>query len=151
MPRQILLARPHPFIVTEMKPFLETLGYVALKPEGPQTLDTLAASCAGAIISLAVTTSNGLQVEEVLKRVRSAAPKLPLVFSGLLPFEKYRSTLERLAQQTGLAGKGLAVSAETEASHALGSPQGWLYVSKDDLIDPARRELVARLLKRHFR
>lgn len=151
MPRQILLARPHPFIVAEMKPFLETHGYAALKPEGAQTLDALARACAGAVISLAVTSSTGLEADEVLRRVRSAAPKLPLVFAGLLPFEKYRQTLERLAQQTGLAGEGLAVSAETETSKVLGSPQGWLYVSKDDLLDPTRRELAASLLKRHFR
>lgn len=151
MPRQILLARPHPFIVVEMKPFLETHGYAALKPEGVQTLDVLARACAGAVISLAVTTSTGLEADEVLRRVRSAAPKLPLVFAGLLSFEKYRQTLERLALQTGFAEEGLAVSTETETNKALGSPQGWLYVSKDDLTDPLRRELAVRLLKRHFR
>lgn len=151
MSRQILLARPHPFIVAEMKPFLETHGYAALKPEGSQTLDGLARACAGAVISLAVTSSTGLEADEVLKRVRSSALKLPLVFAGLLSFEKYQQTLERLAQQTGFSGEGLAVAVETEASKMLGSPQGWLYVSKDDLLDPTRRELAARLLKRHFR
>lgn len=151
MSRQILLARPHPFIVAEMKPFLEANGFAAIKPEGPHSLDGLARGCAGAIISLAVTSSINLEVDEVIKQVRSAAPKLPLVFAGLLPFEKYQQTLERLAQQTGFAGEGLAVSAETESNKALGSPQGWLYVSKDDLTDPLRRELAARLLKRHFR
>lgn len=151
MSRQILLARPHPFIVAEMKPFLETHGYAALKPEGAQTLDVLARSCAGAVISLAVTSSINLEIDEVIKQVRSTASKLPLVFAGLLPFEKYQQTLERLAQQTGLAGAGLAVSTGAESSKLLGTPEGWLYVSKDDLLDPLRRELAARLLKRHFR
>jgi hypothetical protein len=151
MSRQILLARPHPFIVAEMKPFLEANDFSALKPEVPQSLDALARGCAGAIISLAVTSSINLEIDEVIKQVRSKVPKLPLVFAGLLPFEKYQQTLERLAQQTGLAGEGLAVSAVTEGSKTLGTPEGWLYVSKDDLADPLRRELAARLFKRHFR
>ncbi|MGE0436774.1 MAG: hypothetical protein AB7G76_05230 [Steroidobacteraceae bacterium] len=69
----------------------------------------------------------------------------------MLSFDEYQQTLERLAQQAGLAGEGLAVSAGTESSKALGTSEGWLYVSKDDLTDPMRRELAARFLKRYYR
>lgn len=37
MPKQILLARPHPFIVAEVKPF-GAHGFEALSPEGGQSL-----------------------------------------------------------------------------------------------------------------
>ncbi len=116
MPRQNFLARPHPFIVVEMKPFLEANNVSALKPEVPQSLDALARGCAGAIISLAVTSSINLEKDEVIKQVWSKVSKLPLVFAGLLPFEKYQQTSERLAQQTGLAEEGSAVSAVTKAA-----------------------------------
>ena len=37
MLKSILLARPHPFIVSEMKPFLEANGFFITKLESPKT------------------------------------------------------------------------------------------------------------------
>lgn len=38
MPKNVLLARPHSFIVSEMKPFLEQNGYV---PKKLETIDDI--------------------------------------------------------------------------------------------------------------
>jgi len=133
-----------------MKPFLETNGFTSPQPEWPQPRDTLAHGSAGVAISLALTSSINLKIDEVIEWVRSTIAKLPLVFKGFRPFEKCVQLLERLAKQIGLTGDGLAVSVGTESSKALGTPEGCIYVSKDDLTNPMRCELTARLLKRHF-
>lgn len=99
MPSQHLLARPHSFIVAEMKPLQKTHGFAAVKPERAQTLDAPARLRRSRhLVGGDLTT--GLVADEVLGDVRSAAPKLPLVFAGLLSFETYQQTLECLAQQT---------------------------------------------------
>lgn len=90
MNKTVLLARPHPFIVAEMKPFLEQSGYNAVKPEKLDDMASIARSSAGAAISLAV-------------------------------------------------------------SSALGKPETFLYISKDDLADAARRAIASRMVRRHFR
>ena len=50
MNKQILLARPHPFIVSDMKPFLEQTGFSPVQMKGISELTRLAStSFSGAI------------------------------------------------------------------------------------------------------
>jgi hypothetical protein len=56
MSKSILLARPHPFIVEEMRPLLEQSGYGVTKLERLADLPALAKNCSGAVISLALAS-----------------------------------------------------------------------------------------------
>ena len=151
MARTVLLARPHPFIVSEMKPFLEQNGY------SPQKLDSLAdmaagvAGASGAIISLAVVSSVGESAEAVFTELRKSAPRLPVLFASIIDFAAAKSTMERLAKNAGITGTILGIDSASESNPALGKPDTFLFLNKDDLISAEKRALATRIIKRHFR
>lgn len=149
MSKNILLARPHPFIVAEMKPFLEENGYTISRLESMANLPTLAPKAGGAIISLALSSPLPESAETVFKQLRQAAPGVPVVFASMLSFEQARPGMERLAAQFGVQAAFSGIDTETSASR-LGRPEAFLYFSKDDLATPDRRGVAARMLKRHF-
>jgi len=153
MAKTVLLARPHPFIVTEMRPFLEQNGFASKKLESLAALPASAAGASGSIISLAVASSVGVaeSAEEVFVAVRKQSPRLPVLFAAMLDFAKMKSTLERLAKNNGIAATILGISAATESNAGLGKPNTFLYIGKDDLTSPEQRAIAARILQRHFR
>lgn len=151
MPKTVLLARPHPFIIAEMKPFLEQNGYQAIKLEALDTLSAQAGGAIGAIISLAVSSSIGETAETVFQRLRKDAPRVPVLFASMLAFDQARPGLERLAKQAGLQANFVGADATPAAVAQLGRPETFLYFSKDDLTSPERRAVALRLIQRHFR
>lgn len=151
MTKTVLLARPHPFIVAEMKPFLEHGGYAAAKLENLADLAMQASSSAGVVISLAISSSIGASAYEIFSQLRQGAPRTPVLFAAMLDFEASKGNLGRLAEQAGIQATILGVAAGNESAAALGKPDTFLYISKDDLADPARRAIASRMVQRHFR
>lgn len=151
MSKTVLLARPHPFIVAEMKPFLEHAGYAAAKLESLDDLTTRARTSAGAVISLAISSSLGESADDIFARLRQEAPRVPVLFAAMLGFDQSQRNLERLAKQAGVQATIIGAAAGNENAAALGKPDTFLYISKDDLADPARRAIAARMVQRHFR
>jgi len=153
MAKTVLLARPHPFIVSEMRPFLEQNGFVPKKLESLAALPTSVAGASGTIISLAVASSVGIveSAEEVFAAVRKQSPPLPVLFAAMLDFAKMKSTLERLAKNNGIDAIILGIDAATESNAGLSKPNTFLYIGKDDLVSPEKRAIAARILQRHFR
>lgn len=151
MPKTVLLARPHPFIVAEMKPFLEENGYKADRLENLSNLPALARGAAGAIISLAVSSSVGESAEDVFLQLRKDAPRVPVLFAAMLSLDNARPGLERIAKKAGLQANILGVNATPAAAAQLGQQETFLYFSKDDLASPERRVMALRLIRRHFR
>ncbi len=150
MRKTVLLARPHPFIVAEMKPFLEHGGFDATKLENLADLATQARGSAGVVISLAVSSSLGESAQEVFTRLREAAPDVPVLFAGMLALDKSTPSLERLATHAGIDATIVGVTPGNERAAALGKPQTFLYLSKDDLADATRRAIALRMVQRHF-
>ncbi|NMM36938.1 MAG: hypothetical protein HHJ09_05390 [Glaciimonas sp.] len=151
MAKSVLLARPHPFIAAEMKPLLEQCGYAAVKLENLADLTVQAKNSAGVVISLAVSSSLGETAADVFTRLRQGVPRIPVLFAAMLPLDKAQSSLERLAKQAGVQATILGVAAGNANAAALGNPNTFLYISKDDLADPARRAIASRMVQRHFR
>jgi hypothetical protein len=151
MPKTVLLARPHPFIVAEMKPFLEENGYKADKLENLGNLPALARGAAGAIISLAVSSSVGESAEDVFLQLRKDAPRVPVLFASMLSLDNARPGIERIAKKAGVQANILGVDATSDAAAQLGRQETFLYFSKDDLASPERRVMALRLIRRHFR
>ncbi|MDE2621647.1 MAG: hypothetical protein KGM83_00455 [Betaproteobacteria bacterium] len=150
MAKPVLLARPHPFIVSEMKPFLEQNGYVPTKVDTVSDIPKKVTGSFGAIISLAVVSSMPESVEIVFSELRKSASRLPVLFASMLDFDSVKSSLERLAgpklDQTAI----FAVSHVNESNPALGKPDTFLYLGKDDLASPAQREKAGRVILKHF-
>lgn len=151
MAKTVLLARPHPFIVSEMKPFLEQGGFAVKKSEGFSGLSSSVAGISGAIISLAVTSSVTGTPEAVFAEIRRVAPRAPVLFAAMLDFAKMRDELERLSKSSGIEATILGVDPVSEGHPALGKPNTFLYLSKDDLTVPERRVIAAKVVQRHFR
>lgn len=150
MSKNILLARPHPFIVAEMKPFLEENGYLIIKLDAMANLPVMASKVGGAIISLALSSSLPESAEAVLQQLRQTAPGVPVVFASILSFDQARPGMERLASQCGIKATFVGIDSEASASSHLGRAEAFLYFSKNDLATPTRRVVAARMLKRHF-
>lgn len=151
MTKSILLARPHPFIVAEMKPFLEQGGYAAAKLDNLADLAMQARNSAGVVISMAVSSSLGKSAAETFTQLRQDVPHVPVMFAAILPFDESMVGLKRLAEHAGVQATSLGVAAGNENAAVLGKPDTFLYISKDDLVDPMRRAIALRMVRRHFR
>ena len=156
MSKSVLLARPHPFLVNEMRPWLESAGYSVVKPEAAADVAQQSKSCSRAVVSLALSSPVGLSAEEVVQILRQQAPSARILFAALLPFDKARPALEKLARLMGTTQGGrpaaLVDIASTDPIGAaeLGRDTTLAYLSKDDLANDARRALAAKHLARHF-
>lgn len=151
MSKAVLIARPHTFIVSAMKPFLEEGGFRTVKLEHIGGLPSQTSGIAGAVISLALSSSITESAEEVFLKLKSFAPRVPVVFAAMLSFEQARPALERIAKQAGLQATISGIDPTPAVAAQLGRPETFLYLSKDDLTSPERRSTAARLVQRHFR
>ena len=149
MSRTILLARPYPFLVDEMKPFLEEDGYHVHKAESDGSgLDT--PGYAGAVIALASLSEVNLDPGEVLARLRAADREMPVVFAGLLPLASYEPTLKRLAERHEIPARPLGIGPGSESDPEPGSPETFVYLQRADLNEPEQRSRALALIRRHF-
>ena len=151
MSKIVLIARPHTFIVSTMKPFLEEGGFGTDKLEHISGLSSQTSGIAGAVISLALSSSITDSAEEVFQKLKSEAPRVPVVFVAMLSFEHARPALERIAKQAGMQAVITGIDPTPAVAAQLGRQETFLYLSKDDLISPERRANSARLIQRHFR
>lgn len=92
----ILLARPHPFIVSQVKPFLAAAQLTFAAAENEGDLTRLSKTARAAVVSLALHSSLPLSAKEVVKKLRAASPGLPLIFASLLTHEQAQSQIRRL-------------------------------------------------------
>lgn len=145
--RSVLLARPHPFIVAEMRPLLERLGFLPT----PVSFEALQAgagrSAAGAIISTAISSSIPQTAHEIYQALVAHAPQTPVAFAGLTDITVARSVIQRLASALTILG----VTEAAGQTGRLGQPGTVIYVSKDDITAAGLSEQVARVLTTHFR
>lgn len=148
MPHTILLARPHAFIVAEMKPFLEQAGFAVTALGAVADLPKAVAGTCGAVISLALTSSIPESAEAVFLELRKRSPKTPVLFASMLSLEQSRFNLERIAKAAGISAQLVGVDADTAT--VLGQPNTFLYFSKDDLAQPQRKVVALKLIQRHF-
>jgi hypothetical protein len=148
--KEVLLARPHPFIVAEMVPFLTQLGFTPVRLHSVAELAAATPRAVGAVISLAVGSTIPESAAEVLTALRRHDVRIPLLFASLLDFDTARSVLAGLAEKTGVGAKLIGVGAADSHDRDLGKPETFLYVAKSDVETPAQRELVGRMLLRHF-
>lgn len=152
MSKKIVLARPHPFIVSQMQPFLADLGYSGEKLERLEDLDgSLDSNTRGAVISLAVTSSLGESAEAVFLKLRQLRAQLPVLFVALLDFAQAQRALQQLAGTAGVAQPVLIDVSEANVRNAmLGKSGAFFYIGRKDLENPARRALAAKMLESHF-
>jgi len=151
MNNQILLARPHPFIVSEMKPFLEQGGLSPLPIKGIRELAGLAStSFSGAIISLAVQSTIDESAEMVFEAIRKQFPYLPVAFAGMLDASMASKAIKRVLPESIGNYHFIAVDKNNERSVELGQPSTFVYIRNSDLSMPDTAKIAARMLQRHF-
>ncbi len=148
MAKKVLLARPHAFIVAEMRPFLERNDYQPTKLENvgdmqPGKLGTFS----GAIISTAVVSSIPEKPAEVFTALRKHYPNLPVMFAGLTEFDSTLPTLQRIVSEQHPGATILPFNAKAEAHPRLGERDVFLFLNKEDIAAPD----AERILRRHFR
>lgn len=147
MAKKVLLARPHAFIVSEMRPFLEKNGYQPSKLEDigdirPGKLG----SFSGAIISTAVVSSIPAKPAEVFAALRKNYPNLPVIFAGLTEFDSTLPTLQRIVNDLHPGATILPFNTKAEGYPRLGERDVFLFLNKEDIASPD----AERLLRRHF-
>lgn len=86
-------------------------------------------------------------------KLKSVAPRVPVLFPAMLSFEQVHPALERIANQANIQTtiKGIEPPPPATAAAQLGRPENFLYLSKDDLPSLERRGAAALLIQRHFR
>jgi len=151
MAKTVVLARPHPFLVSDMRPWLEGAGFGVSKPEKADDLISLARGCRAAVVSLALTSPTGMSVDDVLQVLKNEAPDARLLFASLLPFEKAKPAIVSLAVRLGMQPSVVHLGASKEANQSLlGRRDTWGYLAKDDLADSVLRMFASNLMLKHF-
>lgn len=148
--KPVLLARPHAFIVNEMRPFLLAAGYAPQRLESLAQLDAaLASPLRGAIISTAVTSSIDADAATVFRLIRGKAPKLPVVFAGMADLDTVITTAERAVK--ALVPTPSFASPKTYRAPGPGDRAStFLVLRKEDLAPGALQEAATRALRAHF-
>lgn len=148
--KKVLLARPHSFIVSEMRPFLEKNGFAPTKLENLQALETgNLGTFSGAVISTAVVSAVNASAEEIFAALRKRYPKLPVLFAGLTEFPVMKSAIDRVVKNLHPDAEILPFATTTETHPGLGRENIFLVLKKEDLA--ASAELTERILRKHFR
>ncbi|MCK9199867.1 MAG: hypothetical protein M0P59_06175 [Gallionella sp.] len=146
--KKVLLARPHAFIVSEMRPFLERNGYQPTKLESIDDMHSgKLGSFSGAIISTAVVSSIAAKPAEVFAELRKRYPSLPVIFAGLTAFDSTLSTIQRIVHEVHPGSTILPFNARAEEHSRLGERDVFLFLNKDDIASAA----AERILRQHFR
>lgn len=146
--KKVLLARPHAFIIAEMRPFLERSGYQPVKLESIGDIQSGKLGVfSGAIISTAVVSSIAEKPAEVFAELRKKYPSLPVIFAGLTEFSSTIPAIERIVHALHSGAEIVPLSANTEDHPRLGERDVFLFLSKDDIASTA----AERILRRHFR
>lgn len=148
MAKKVLLARPHAFIVAEMRPFLERTGY---QPTRLEKLDDMQSgklgTFSGAIISTAVVSSIPAKPADVFASLRQHYPSLPVIFAGLTEFDSTQPTIQRIVHELHPGAAILPFDKRAGEHPGLGGRDVFLFLNKED-IAAAGAETI---LRRHFR
>lgn len=151
MSKAVLLARPHPLIISKIKPFLEHNGFTPRKMDLLTDLKASSENASGAIISLAASSSVDESAEEVFSETRKHALRLPILFAAMLDFAVMKGALRRIAKISGIEATILGIDSASDKHPDLGKPNTLLYLSMADLTTQKRSALAARIVQRHFR
>lgn len=148
MAKKVLLARPHAFIVAEMRPFLERTGYLPTRLESLDDMDPgKLGSFSGAIISMAVVSSIPAKPGEVFAALRKRYPSLPVIFAGLTEFDSTLPSIQRIVHTLHPGAAILPFDDSTEKHPRLGERDVFLFLNKEDIASNAAESI----LRRHFR
>lgn len=150
MSNTVLIARPHPFIVSAMKPFLEELGFTTAKLERVGELAALAPRATGTVISLALSSPIPESAEEVFSQLRRAATRVPVLFASMLDIGQATAALQQIARRHDFPASILGAKTPATAWASLGRQETFVYLSKEDLEARDRREILAQMVRRHF-
>lgn len=151
MSNTALIARPHPFIVSAMKPFLEEIGFATLKLDRISELAAQAPRATGAVISLALSSPIPESAEEVFSQLRRVSPRMPVLFASMLDVNQASGALEQIAKHHGFPASVMSANSPSTAWTSLGKQETFLYLSKEDLEVKDRRAILAQMVRRHFR
>jgi len=149
LPR-VLLARPHAFIVNEMRPFLAEAGFTSVRIDSLEQLaQELRLPAKGAIISTAVSSSLGSDAATVFRQVREWGPNMPVVFAGMADFTTMQATVRRAvkdmcpaAQVVGVAGFRLSRLSDRTST--------FLVLRKEDLQQGPNHEAAIEAVRSHL-
>lgn len=133
MARNVLLARPHPFVVTQMQLLVSKAGMVPyrLHSSSGQEQKGYEPLC-GAVISAAVAAESPLSLVEAWGWVRDRYPALPVVFSALAGYHVIVPKLRReLSLPAEVEIAGMQTDVKTHA--AVGTDKLLLFVTDTDL------------------
>lgn len=146
----VLLARPHPMIVTEMRSFLDENGYEPLPLSNlAERPETQGRPIAAGVISTSLTSQVREPVEEVALRLREWYPDLPLVIATIAERQMIaRAVARKLCDAVGTVAV-LDVLEVSPADARLGSPEHVLLLHRSDLSGERSAE-VGGVLRRHL-
>jgi len=150
MSKHVLLARPHPFIVSDMKPFLEGNDFIPVRLEKLSELAKLKSTdLCGAVISLAVYSTIEESTEAVFTAIRKQFPALPIAFAGMLDVQMASKTIQHLPQKSTTTHI-IGIEAGNERRPELGQADTFVYIRNTDLSTPEKIKIAAQIIQRHF-
>jgi hypothetical protein len=148
--RRVLLARPHAFIVNEMRPFLVTAGFAPVRIDGMEQLDQeLRLPAQGAIISTAVTSPLGADAATVFRKIRESNASLPVVFAGMADLATMEAVVMRTVKELHPDARAVG-PAGFRLVRPLDRASTFLILRKEDLQPGAMQEAAISAIRAQF-
>ena len=149
--KKVILARPHPFIASEMQEFLRANGFEPMPIESIKELDTLdAEEVAGAVISTSVVSSVTESPHDVLVGLRAHVKGVPVVFASLVEFGLIKDSILKALSGVVDDPKLEPLDEKSYSDPSLGSEKTFVVIHKDDLADEKKRFIADKVIGKHF-
>jgi hypothetical protein len=146
MSKTILFLRPHPFVADSLAQTFGKLGFSSIKFTDAHDFERHAAElrhAAGAVVSLALTSTVAQSAEEMIGELYRRSPTMPLVLTGLADINSLTKTARIFLPRAQFHTIDSSPSALREPGRDV------LIVRRDDLIQPDRASRLAALILRH--
>jgi len=144
---KVVLARPNPFIVDEMKGFLVNCGYEPVPIKDLKDLLNIdAAEVAGAVVSNTVVSSVGEKTEEVIAALRQKFPEVPVAIASMVAEDAIEDMLTHKLEKVSANPKVISV-AKGLLDHSLGTADTFLVVTQEDMKDMTTS---GKIIEQHF-
>ncbi len=144
---KVILARPNPFIVDQMKDFLQMCGYSPSPIKDLHDIENMPSEgVVGAVVSTTVVSSVGESAEDVIAALRKHFGNIPVIFASMVPEETIEETLKRKLSKVSDNPHVISVK-KGFLDHSLGEADTFLVVSQADFED---QQFAAKVVEKHF-
>lgn len=151
MDNMILLARPNYFLVNDMQNFISENGFTPKPLKNLNDLNALSMNqVKGVVISTAVSSNVDVSYMDVVNRVRSHKPGVPIVFATMVDYEMMKKSVMLNLEKSFSSPVVANINNYDQAASSTKAENMFLMLHKDEISNSELRKVAGRQIGKHF-